>query len=264
MLKVPQSSIWGSTKDYLSARQDEIDALVDYPAKVAKAKSSWEKKNAKVFEGLRGLLADLCQGARRCNYCEDSVADEVEHIWPKKFYPDKTFKWENYLFACGPCNGSSKRGQFALFDAMSNPVDLVRRTNDLAVEPMAGAAVFIDPRVDDPFDFIELDLATGIYVPCAPPGEISFVRAEYTIKVLGLNKRDYLVRARRNAYASYLDSARQYVVRKHAGAPCSELTQRIKEISERHHPSVWAEMKRLSTIPAHSAIFKAAPELLST
>ena len=71
------------------------------------------------------------------------------------------------------------------------------------------------------------------------------------------------IRARRNAYASYLDAANQYVVRKGEGAPADEIRQRARDISERHHPSVWAEMKRLSTIPAHSKFFQAAPELLS-
>lgn len=263
MLHVPQLSVFGDNKDYLEARQDDIDAALDYPSKVEKAVSTWDKKTAKIFKVLRETLADLCQGARRCHYCEDSVADEVEHIWPKKFYPDRTFKWNNYLFACGPCNGSNKRDQFAIFDSAGQVLELKRVRQEIPIEPVAGEAVFLDPRVDDPFNFIELDLATGIFVSSELPGSVNYVRAEYTISILGLNKRDYLIRARKNAYASYLDSAHQYIVRKNAGAPADEIKQRARDISQRHHPSVWAEMKRMSTIPAHSKFFSAAPELLS-
>lgn len=263
MLRVPQSSVFGASKVYLDAIQVNIDAAMDYPSRVEMAASAWDKKNANIFQTLRDTLADLCQGARRCHYCEDSAADEVEHIWPKKFYPEKTFIWSNYLFACGPCNGSNKRDQFAIFDPTGQFLELKRGRQEIPIEPAVGGSVFLDPRIDDPLNFIELDLTTGIFVPSALPGSLNYVRAEYTIKILGLNKRDYLIRARRNAYASYLDAAHQYVVRKVAGEPADEIRQRARDISERHHPSVWAEMKRLSTMPAHSKFFQAAPELLS-
>ena len=263
MLRIPQSSVFGDSKDYLDTCQDDINAAMDYPTKVEKAASAWDKKNAKIFESLRDTLADLCQGARRCQYCEDSAADEVEHIWPKKFYPDRTFRWSNYLFACGPCNGSNKRDQFAIFDPAGQVLELKRKPREIPIEPAVGQAVFLDPRIDDPLNFIELDLATGIFVPSGLYGSVNYVRGEYTIRILGLNKRDYLIRARKNAYASYLDAAQQYVIQKNAGAPADEIRQRALDISERHHRSVWAEMKRLSTIPAHSKFFQAAPELLS-
>lgn len=262
MLGVARSSIFGTIKDYLATCQQEIDDEAQYADRVLKAATSWEKKGSKEFAAIRELLADLCQGARRCHYCEDSAADEVEHIWPKKFYPCKTFSWENYLFACGPCNGSNKRDRFAIFDAINTVIELERGRGEKPIEPIVGSPVFLDQRAEDPFQLIELDLSTGIFVPRAELIEIKYIRAEYTIEVLGLNRRDYLTRARRNAYGSFLDSARQYVLRKSVGAPTAELRQRAQEISERHHQSVWAEMKRLATAPEHVPIFTAAPELL--
>lgn len=262
MLGLVQSSIFGATKDYLETCQQAIDAEPQYADRVLKANASWDAKNSKKFETIRGLLADLCSGARRCHYCEDSAADEVEHIWPKKFYPCKTFVWENYLFACGSCNGAHKRDRFAIFDAFNVVVELARGRKEIPTMPIAGSPVLLDQRTEDPLEFIELDLTTGIFVPRAKLIEIKFIRAEYTIEILGLNRRDYLTRARRNAYGSFLDSARQYVLRKMQDAPATELRQRTKEISERHHQSVWAEMKRLATAPEHAPIFTAAPELL--
>lgn len=262
MLGLMPSSLFGAVKSYLENSQQVIDAEPQYADRVLKANASWDKKDAKKFAAVRGLLAELCSGARRCHYCEDSVADEVEHIWPKKFYPCKAFVWENYLFACGPCNGSNKSDRFAIFDAANVVVELERGRTEAPTAPIVGLPVFLDQRTEDPFDFIELDLTTGIFVPRANLIEIKFVRAEYTIEILGLNRRDYLTRARRNAYGGFLDSARQYVLRKTEGAPTAELRQRAKEISERHHQSVWAEMKRLATAPEHAQIFTAAPELL--
>ena len=33
----------------------------------------------------------MCAGAKRCMYCEDSAADEVEHHLPKNLYPEFVF-----------------------------------------------------------------------------------------------------------------------------------------------------------------------------
>ena len=49
-------------------------------------------------------------------YCEDSVADEVEHFRPKDLYPDVVFAWRNYLYACGQCNGG-KNNRFSIVRA---------------------------------------------------------------------------------------------------------------------------------------------------
>lgn len=262
MLKLPQISVIGEPRAYLEEQQKAIDKITDYSEKVSAAKSSWDKKNQNIFERIREALDSICPGARRCHYCEDSAADEVEHVWPKNFYPERTFVWQNYLFACGPCNGSNKRDQFAVFDAAGNQFDIVRGRNTPVTPPLAGNPLFIDPTQEDPTQYISLDLETGIFVPIHPKNSQDFKRAEYTIKILGLNTRDYLTRARRSAYGSYKDALADYQNKKDNGASNDLLNSKRKEISEKHHPSVWHEIKELSRSGiAHQQNFIQSPEL---
>lgn len=262
MLKLRESSVVGKNKLYLDDQQSLIDQQADYAAQVEKAKYLWEHKNPSIFAELRKVLESLCSGARRCHYCEDSAADEVEHVWPKNFYPNKTFRWTNYLFACGPCNGTHKGDQFAVFDNAGRVIEIVRRKADPVVLPASGEPVFLDPHLENPMDYMELDPSTGLFIPIGNKGDANYIRAEYTIRILGLNKRDYLSSARRSAYASYLNSASYYVARKSENAPADELTRRRSELGDGHHPSVWVEIKRLAqTNLEHQQIFKDAPEL---
>ena len=103
-----------SKRSQLKGFQSELSSVTPFSARVVEAKSMFSSKNRKtnpVFRDVRATLDRMCQGARRCMYCEDSLADEVEHVRPKNFFPDQTFVWENYLYACGPCNGP-KSDQF--------------------------------------------------------------------------------------------------------------------------------------------------------
>lgn len=262
MLKLPQVSVCGSARIYLEKQQQAIDELPTYAERVESAQKAWDGKSRPAFEIVRSILDAICPGARRCHYCEDSAADEVEHVWPKKFYPERTFVWRNYLFACGPCNGSNKRDQFAVFDDAGNQIDIVRKKDDQVTPPPEGDPLFIDPILEDPTDYISLDLQTGIFVPLAARDSREFKRAEYTLTILGLNSRDYLSRARRNAYASYSDALGAYTRLKEEGGTQEDLLSKQIEISEKHHPSVWHEIKVLARLGiAHQADFQMSPEL---
>ncbi len=91
---------------------------------------------------------------RECEMCGfvDSVADEVEHIFPKDLFPDKCYEWLNYLYACGQCNGP-KNNKFALF--VENGEMLVLSP---LVEPPQGTSVLINPRIENGMDFCRLNL----------------------------------------------------------------------------------------------------------
>ena len=82
------------------------------PEQVKAAKTLFKSRNRKenrTFAAVRKELADLCSGSRRCMYCDDSVADEVEHFRPKDLYPEVVFAWMNYLYACGPERNTQRR-----------------------------------------------------------------------------------------------------------------------------------------------------------
>jgi hypothetical protein len=50
-----------------------------------------------VFDAVERSLDQIARGIRRCAFCEDSMADEVEHFRPKDLYPQRVFRWPNYL-----------------------------------------------------------------------------------------------------------------------------------------------------------------------
>lgn len=269
MLELRKNSIPDRIATYLNQLQQEIDQLPVYAERVEKAKASWNNKSStkegeEVFAQVREALQALCSGGGRCHYCENSTADEIEHVWPKTFFPEKAFRWDNYLYACGACNGTFKNDQFPLFDATGQVIAVSRRRNAPVVPPPAGDPVFLDPHQINPMDFMELDPETGLFVESGEPGQRGYERAAQTIAILGLNRRDDLKRARQAAFEYYRDSAEAYVREKAAGAAADELARRRRLLLDYPHVSVWFEIKRLAKqgVTRYRSIFDAAPELL--
>src|SRR5437773_2194602 len=107
MIRIPDCLLPDNARLTLQSYQSDIDNQPDYASRVRAAKSDFARFNISSREPIKTIhntLIALCCGARRCMYCEDSCADEVEHFRPKELYPDACFVWENYLFSCGRCN----------------------------------------------------------------------------------------------------------------------------------------------------------------
>lgn len=250
---------------------DEYQALVDsrpsYVKQVAEAKRLFSKYNTRTnatFRTVRSKLTEMCGRLRRCNYCEDSYADEVEHIRPKDLYPEQTFVWENYLYACGPCNGP-KNNHFAVFDRRSGRVrEVARKRGDPIERPPGGAEVLIDPRKEDPLDYMILDLTeTFLFVPLKSDGSAECERAAYTITILRLNNRAALAKARESAFGAYRARLVEYRIKKAQGADREELSHLAEGVRSMPHPTVWHEMKRQRSSHADlEELFEAVPEAL--
>lgn len=268
MMRLHDVSLPARARSVLSRWQREINSLAKYELRVAEAKRTWPSRNRsqnKTFQEIRRALTQMCSGARRCCYCEDSYADEVEHMKPKDLYPEHTYDWANYLYACGPCNGP-KNNKFAVFaDADGALVDVGRAGSAPVVEPVPGRPVLIDPRTEDPLEFLELDLLGTFFIqPRAATGSIEFLRAIYTIETLRLNLRDALVKAREEAFVSYRARLREYVSERDAGISKRRLNRLVRAIRSMQHPFVWAEMKRSGPRRADlRPLFEAAPESLT-
>jgi hypothetical protein len=248
--------------------QRQIDLIADYAERVTTAKKQFENRNQKrnaTFRAVRVALTEMCSGAQRCVYCEDSAADEVEHIKPKDLYPEEVFVWENYLYACGPCNGS-KNSRFAVFSsAEGHLIEVARGKNDPITPPESGHPVFLNPRKENPLEFMTLDLRdTFWFLPLGEKGSEAFDRADYTIKILGLNEeRPYLPSVRREAYEDYRARLLAYIQSKQEGASEEQLQSLISALRRKGHPTVWAEMKRQHLlIPELRDLFAQAPEAL--
>lgn len=232
----------------LERYQQKVDDHPDYAARVKAAKEHFSARNNRhdpVFGIVRGKLKEICVGARRCGYCEDSVADEVEHIRPKDLYPELVFVWENYLYACGPCNGP-KSSKFAVIDEATGAlVDVTRRRGHPVVPPQSGNPALIDPRWEDPLQFLDLDIVdTFTFLVADGLSATDAARANYTIEVLHLNDRDHLIESRHNAYGSYRARLHEYREMRVADVAPESLSALVSGLREMPHPTVWAEMKR--------------------
>jgi 5-methylcytosine-specific restriction endonuclease McrA len=245
---IPPSEILDELKTF----QDEIDALEPFEERSKKAKDMFPQKNTKtnrVFKEIKKSITEMCNSTRRCVYCEDSLADEVEHIYPKDLFPGKCFVWENYVYACGPCNGP-KNNKFAVFndDEDGQFVEVNPPKGTPAAEPPAGNSAFINPREEDPLDYCILDLAGSFqFVVLDELDDDKKLKAEYTYNtVLRFNHRDRepIRQARENAFGMYKARLYLYVKSKLEGANEAALQKIIKQIKGECHSTVWKEMQR--------------------
>ena len=267
MQRLPDLPLPTEAAAQLIEYQAEIDRLATFAERVKAGKRLFKSRNNKnnaTFNAVKDVLTAMCSGVRRCVYCEDSLADEVEHIYPKHFYPDRVFAWPNYAYACGPCNGP-KGSKFAVFTAGAGSKVEIVRSDDAPAPPPAGIPGLIDPRMEDASQLLALDLRETFYFVERPPrGTLERERATYTIDILGLNARDDLRRARRAAYRDYHAHLTQYVVVRTGGGDDAELQRLAHEIRTRQHPTVWSEMKRQhASLPLLVPLFAAVPEALT-
>ncbi len=265
MLHLDDPGLDATTARVLRGYQRRVDNVGSYPGQVAAGKRLFERYNRRtnrVFKVVRTSLADMCAGARRCGYCEDSVGDEVEHIKPKDLYPQKVFVWENYLFACGQCNGG-KNNRFSVI-SRGRLRDVTRRRNAPVRRPRAGAPALINPRDEDPLGFFDLEITeTFVFLPRMDLSEIDEQRAHYTIDTLKLN-RDVLLEARREAYGAYRARLFEYRQRRDDGASGTALRILSDAIMTSAHPTVWREMQRQRSLVGELRdLFSDVPEALS-
>ncbi|MEZ4863604.1 MAG: hypothetical protein R3C14_19950 [Caldilineaceae bacterium] len=266
MIQLPFQELPAEIAQELRQYQQNIDAIPTYTERVQQGKSAFSTRNRptnRVFKTVRATLATMCSGSRRCMYCEDSCADEVEHIKAKDLYPEFVFVWENYLYACGPCNGG-KNNAFAVFDHLTgNIIDVTRKRGDPIIPPIAGDDVLINPRVEDPLHFLALDLRnTFEFQPLPGLTRRAQERANYTCEILALN-RDVLVEARRHAYGSYRARLHEYISERNQDATSAQLNRLIESLLRLQHPTVWREMQRQQHVLSDlHPLFEQAPEAL--
>ena len=277
MLAVGQRVLPATAAAVLADLQAVVNAGADYSARVGAAKVQWDQKGstqakAAAFRIIRATLAEMCVGPVRCAYCEDSLADEVEHILPKTLFPERTFDWHNYLYACGPCNGP-KSNRYGVLTGVEI-VEVVQRRGVPVVPPPPGVSGFIDPRTEDPLLFFELDMGgvtprgdliegTFELLPASGLPDAVAARAKFTSNVLGLN-REVIRVARANAFGGFRTRLREYAECKEAGDLAADLARRERDLLSTPHLTVFAEMQRQrALLPEINDLFKRVPEALA-
>lgn len=213
MLRIEQSPLPEEILDHLAKLQAEIDQLPTFAEKVKKAKSKWDSKSKIEFEKIKELLGEMTIDDGICNYCEQSEAGDIEHIWPKSFFPDRTFVWDNYLYVCKQCNTGEKLDQASVFDPPGGDTSVLLKRG---TEPQTQDLCFIDPRQEDPLLYLELDFENFLFFPAEELTLRGKEKAIKTIDILGLNQRDILRRKRKRALNSFNMLLKQYVAARNA------------------------------------------------
>ena len=86
-------------KKVLEKKQKTISDLSTFTEKSTKAGKAWESKGSPdVFKKIKTHLISLCVSVEICNYCESNEANDIEHIFPKKLFPHRTFLWKTIFW----------------------------------------------------------------------------------------------------------------------------------------------------------------------
>jgi uncharacterized protein (TIGR02646 family) len=263
MIRIPDLELPTTPAAQLIAWQREIDNIQTYAGQIDAAKHLFTTRNIKhnqTFSVVRRYLDALCFGERSCAYCERSMADEVEHVRPKSLFPGAVFVWRNYIYACGPCNGVKLNNYPRRIGGVICNVS--RRRGEPIVPPPAGDDLLIDPRAEDPAEFLQLDLNTCQVIAVRGLDPSRAERAHQTIDTIGLN-RPGLIKARGQHLQNYIARLQRYIfLRDHDEV--ADADAYAADIQTMGHPMVWNEMRRqYGKYSQLQRLFVQAPEALT-
>lgn len=153
----------------LNARHTEASRLTPRSAEIDAA---WRRfYDTPTRDELVSALRAMADG--KCAYCECVDPRDVEHFYPKSWYPERMFRWDNLLFVCKTCN-LDKKERFPTDGAQS---------------------LLIEPSAEDPARFFRWDPSTGRPLVNSEPTRRR--RAEETLKTLPRLKHQALAEERR-------------------------------------------------------------------
>lgn len=295
MRRLPSKRISTNTQAHLQATQNAVNSEPTFAERAQKAGSLWDSKSSstagrQAFTEVKTTLTEMCVGIEICNYCEANEATDIEHIFPKKMFPERAFQWGNYILACKICNTTYKSDNFQIFNPQgSSTKQDAKPPRGSYIQPPTSDAVLINPRNENPQDFMRIDLIgqTFLFVPIeSNQNTREYLKAKYTIDLLGLNTRNALVEARKASAKEFRNMLKQYLEIKNAtnhteleraigdfpavnhSTPFNKEQVRLlknikKAIIEHRHPTVWDELKRQRNhLPNTKRLFEQAPEAL--
>lgn len=255
MIKLPHLDLDAAHLDALATFQAQYDALSAGDAR----ETFWKNKRRAlpmkphVIDALRTMIAPR----NRCMYCEDNEVHHVEHFWPRSKYPEVVFAWLNYLYSCGICNGP-KNSHFATISATVTVIPVL----DVTSPHRCGRPAFINPRYENPMDFLILDIRGDTFRFAEKEGiePADRARALWTLQHLPIN-RDGLPDQRRLDYETYIGDIEKYLRYKQQGEVL-EANHYGWRILRHRHITVFREMQRQwRKIDRLKPLFEQAPEL---
>ncbi len=289
MLRLVSKSLTSATQAQLEALQKLVNDKARFADKTAKAQSLWDNKSSSrigkaTFEEIKMQLVKMCVSVGICNYCEQSEANDIEHIFPKSFFPSLTFVWSNYLLACKQCNTAFKLDRCFVLDTHGNIQETIR-----GQEPAHQTVTLINPRLEDPAEYMILNTQNYIFEIYDDLSSVKYNKADKTLEILALNTRHTLIATREHT-AQYFYQRMALLVRlldaetieqiHHLLTPydryldtnktLNELKASItdgfkRDIVQHAHPSVWAAIKLVDskTNPKWANLFQQLPDALT-
>lgn len=238
MLKYAYPALLPSSTKYLAARQKKVDAEVGREAQYVLANNLFKSKKTKAWEDVRQKLSAVAPGGDSCFYCERDRYRDIEHIFPKRHYPERAFDWDNYIYACTICNQDKKGDKFGTL--AGHVLTRFDRSWPYNRALPIGIPALINIRHENPLDFLRLDLTTGVFVETGD--KQMQLRASFTIDLFDLNSNE-LPRHRLLALGTYLDYLGRWLKAYDAGDV--KKTRILEaELVTLPHPTVLAEMRR--------------------
>lgn len=226
--------LWDNTVAIAEAGQPKTSAK----ARRKEAEKRWNnkpRKTRKTFDEIRETLRKMASGIERCMYCESGHGTDIDHFWPRRLAPCRTFDFYNYVLSCSTCNSIHKRDRFP-------------RKN--------GKPLLINPIDEDPSEHIALSPRTGSFDDLTERGAAS-------IEILGLNRRT-LAECRQNAWTSVRLHIHAYA-EAHARNDESEASAIRRVLSRAPHASVLESLLRIAnSTKAKSYIDAKCLEALAT
>jgi hypothetical protein len=112
--------------------------------------------------------------------------------------------------------------------------------------PPTGDPLFLNPRLEDPMEFLMLDIRgqTFLFVPRPELTGEARERAIFTQTLVGLNKRAGLMENRKNSYVFRRSALESYDLAKSSGASKEKLAEIRSTLQHADHRTVWREMQR--------------------
>ena len=266
-VRIEEALLTSSTQTSLQRNQKAVNEQLPGNSKVdldAKWKS-WRR--TKAANEVQALLQTASAGKGLCCYCEHDRALQIEHIFNKKLFPQRTFAFSNHLLVCPTCN-NRKLDAFAVFEGDTGLAIRFFEKSAPRVAPPTELPVFIDPRNEDPMDYFWLNLSTGFFDIHRKATPRKSKMAEYTRDLLEMNTSKEFIEKRASAVDQYLEILRKYVGCRNSNSieelvqcfptryipintgfsleEAKEIGQKhwTEELGRNHFPTIWLEMKR--------------------
>ncbi len=205
-VRIPsETALEPRVRKLLAKRQKRADAFAKNDRRI---EPSWKSfRGTKAAKGIALRLTQIFHG--KCAYCEQESAKDIEHYFPKSAYPDRMFRWENFLWACKNCD--------------------TEKLDEFPVDPQ-GNAVLIHPGRDEPFDYFLWDFLSGKMVLHPDPARRE--RARQTRDLLRLDQFS-IADERRNKF----ENVRYLLARLVKEEPVAEDTiARLRDELAAHRP----------------------------